>query len=265
MQVAGVDVGSTAAKAVIIDEGRRILGRGLVPTGANVVRASERAYREALRAADAQEWEVAFTVGTGYGRYRVPFGSAQFTEIACHARGAAALFPDARSLIDIGGQGTRAIRFAPGGEVIDFAMNDACAAGTGRLLESVAMTLGMTLDEVGPASLRSKEAFRPASICPVFVETEIMTNLSRGRRAEGILCGIHEALAERSVSLLRRMAAEPPVAFTGGVSRNRGLAMALEHRLSHPVSVCEDSVFAGALGAALFALEKAEHHVGLRT
>lgn len=266
MQVAGVDVGSTAAKAVILDEGRRVLGRGMVPTGANVVRAAERAFREALRAADVQEWEVSFTVGTGYGRYRVPFGNAQVTEIACHAKGAAAFFPEARSLLEIGGQGTKAIRFGPGtGEVIDFAMNDVCAAGTGRLLEDVAVTLGLSLDEIGPVSLRSKTAFRPASICAVFVETEILTHLARGRKVEDILRGIHEALAERAATLLRRISAEPPYAFTGGVARNRGLAAALERVLENPVSIGEDSVYTGALGAALFAIGKVERHADLRT
>jgi hypothetical protein len=156
MIVAGVDVGSTATKAVILDENRRILARALTDTGANVVRAAENAFHRALESIGLEDWEVGYTVGTGYGRYKVPFGNAQITEITCHARGASALFPGTRTILDIGGQDTKAIRINDHGEVLDFCMNDKCAAGTGRFLSAAADVLEMPLDAIGPASLRAR-------------------------------------------------------------------------------------------------------------
>jgi predicted CoA-substrate-specific enzyme activase len=256
--VAGVDVGSTATKAVLLDENRRIVGRGLSPTGANVVRAAERVFREALGEARLEEWDVAFTVGTGYGRYRVPFGDAQVTEISCHARGASFLFPETRTILDIGGQDTKAIRVGPGGDVLEFHMNDKCAAGTGRFLEAAAGVLGVPLADLGEVAARSKHALRITNVCTVFVESEIVSHLARGRSAEDILAGVHASIAGRSIALLRRVGIEPAVTFTGGVSRNAGMVRAVEERLGTALRICPDSPFTGALGAALFALEKAE-------
>jgi predicted CoA-substrate-specific enzyme activase len=256
--VAGVDVGSTATKAVLLDENREIRGRGCLPTGANVRRAAERALAEALAGAGLEAWDVAYTVGTGYGRYTVPFGDGQVTEISAHARGAVTLFPGTRTILDIGGQDTKAIRVGDDGRVLEFCMNDKCAAGTGRFLEASAGVMGLRLDELGEVAGRSTQALRITNVCTVFVESEIVSHLSRGRSVEDILAGVHASIAGRSVSLLRRVGVEPELTFTGGVSRNGGMVRAVEARLGFPVNVCPDSQYMGALGAALFALERAE-------
>jgi predicted CoA-substrate-specific enzyme activase len=255
---AGVDVGSTATKAVVLDERRKVRGRALLPTGANVVRAAERAFAAALEQAGMDDNEVGYVVSTGYGRFRVSFGDALVTEISCHARGAHLLFPATRTLVDIGGQDTKAIKLGPRGEVQDFCMNDKCAAGTGRFLEAAAGVLDIPLDQIGPMSLRARHAVRLTNVCTVFVESEIVSSLAQGRSADEILKGVHSAIAARSASLLRRVAVEPELTFTGGVSRNGGMVAALEERLGMKVNVSPDSQFMGALGAALFALERAE-------
>jgi predicted CoA-substrate-specific enzyme activase len=260
---AGVDVGSTATKAVLLDENRNIIARALTDTGANVVRAAERAFRSALEAAGLEEWEVGYTVGTGYGRYKVSFGNAQITEISCHARGAVALFPLTRTILDIGGQDTKAIRVGPRGDVLDFCMNDKCAAGTGRFLSAAAEVMELPLEEIGPASLRSEKALKITNVCTVFVESEIMNQLARGARVEEILAGVHASIAGRSVGLMRRVGLEDEITFTGGVSRNVGMVAALERRLGRRINVSPDSQYIGAIGASLFALERAEHGAGL--
>ena len=256
--VAGVDVGSTQTKAVILDENAAIIARGIVNTGANVVKAAERAFAHARKDARLDEWEVAYTVGTGYGRYKVPFGDTQITEISCHARGANFLFPNTRTILDIGGQDTKGIRVNERGEVVDFCMNDKCAAGTGRFLAAAAEVMGIALDDLGDVSLRADDTLRITNVCTVFVETEIMNHLSKGRRAENILAGVNQSIAARSVSLIRRVGIDPEITFTGGVSKNKGMVRALEEKLGMPINVSDDSQFIGALGAALFALERAK-------
>lgn len=258
MLVAGVDVGSTQTKAVILDENAEIVARGLVNTGANVVKAAEKAFQQARLEAKLDEWEVAYTVGTGYGRYKVLFGDTQITEISCHARGANFLFPDTRTILDIGGQDTKGIRVNPKGEVVDFCMNDKCAAGTGRFLAAAAEVMGISLDELGEVALRSTSPLRITNVCTVFVETEIMNHLSRGRKAEDILAGVHQSIAGRSVSLLRRVGIDSQVTFTGGVSRNKGMVQALREKIGTEINVSDDSQFIGAIGAALFALDRAK-------
>jgi predicted CoA-substrate-specific enzyme activase len=253
----GVDVGSTQTKAVILAEGRQIVGRALINTGANVSMAAERAFRQAVADAKIEPENVAYVVGTGYGRYKVNFGNAQITEISCHARGANLLFPQTRTVIDMGGQDAKGIRIGEQGDVKDFVMNDKCAAGTGRFLSNAAETVGLSLDKIGPVSLEAKKAVRLSTVCAVFVESDIMSYLAEGKTVPDILGGVHSAIAARTVALVRRVGIEPEIAFTGGVSRNIGMVKALEEKLGHPVNVCDDSHFIGAIGAAVFALERA--------
>jgi predicted CoA-substrate-specific enzyme activase len=254
---AGVDVGSTQTKAIILSEDRKIVGRALINTGAFVSQAADRAFREAAQNAGIDPALVAFVVGTGYGRYKVNFGNAQITEISCHARGAKFLFPKTQTVIDMGGQDAKGIRVGEDGDVKDFVMNDKCAAGTGRFLSNAADTLGLTLDQIGPISLEAKKPVRLSTVCAVFVESDIMSYLAEGKTVPDILGGVHSAIAARTVALVRRVGIEPEVAFTGGVSRNQGMVQALEEKLQLPVNVCDDSHFIGAIGAALFALERA--------
>jgi len=259
MHVAGVDVGSTATKAIVMDGNRRVVGKACGSTGASVVGAANRMFQEALKEAGLEEWEIEFVVGTGYGRYKVPFGHAQVTEISCHARGANFLFPHTRTLVDIGGQDTKAIAVGERGDIRDFCMNDKCAAGTGRFLEACATVLGLTLDEIGDVSMRSSKPLRITNVCTVFVESEIVSHLAKGEKIEDILRGVHNAIAGRSVALLRRVGIEPEVTFTGGVSRNLGMVASLKERLQCEINVSPMSQYMGALGAALFAIERAEN------
>jgi predicted CoA-substrate-specific enzyme activase len=257
---AGVDVGSTQTKAIVVDEAGAIRGRALTMTGANVVRAAEEAFATACRAAGVPEEDVRFVVGTGYGRYRVTFGDAQVTEISCHARGASHLFPATATVLDMGGQDTKAIRLGPGGEILDFCMNDKCAAGTGRFLQSAAAALEIPLGELGDLALRATKAVKISTTCTVFAESEVLSWVARGKRIEDILLGVHQAIATRSLALLRRVGIAPAVTFTGGVTRNPAIVKLVEQALGLPLNVSADSHFMGALGAALFALDSVRSH-----
>jgi predicted CoA-substrate-specific enzyme activase len=259
---AGVDVGSTQTKAVIVDEQRTIVARALTMTGANVIRAAEEAFAEALRAADLEEEEVEYIIGTGYGRYKVTFGNTQVTEISCHGRGAVHMFPKTRTVVDMGGQDTKAIRVAPTGEILDFCMNDKCAAGTGRFLGAAASALDIGLDDLGPTALRGEKPVKISTTCTVFAESEVLAWLGRGKRIEDILLGVHQSIAGRSAGLARRVGIEEEVTFTGGVAKNQAMIRTLTAALGVGVNVSDDSHYMGALGAALFALD---HILAART
>jgi (R)-2-hydroxyacyl-CoA dehydratese activating ATPase len=253
---AGVDVGSTQTKAIIVDEAATIVGRALIETGANVVVAAERAYVAALDDGGVREEDVGYVVGTGYGRYRVTFGQTQITEISCHGRGAVHVFPNTRTVLDMGGQDTKAIRVSPTGEIVDFCMNDKCAAGTGRFLGAVAAALEIPLEDLGPLALRSGKPVKISTTCTVFAESEVISWLGRGKKVEDILLGVHRSMVSRSLGLMRRVGIEPEVTFTGGVTKNVGMVEELNDALGFRVNLSDDSHFIGALGAALFARDQ---------
>jgi (R)-2-hydroxyacyl-CoA dehydratese activating ATPase len=253
---AGVDVGSTQTKAILLDETGRIVARALTDTGAYLVRAAERAYEQVLHAAEVRRDQVGYVVGTGYGRFNVAFGDAQVTEISCHAKGAWSIFPNTRTVIDIGGQDTKAIAVSDRGEVLDFAMNDKCAAGSGRFLTNSAEAVGMDVSQMGERSLGAKQPVRLSTVCTVFVESDILSYLAQGKKVDDILSGVHAAIAARTVALVRRVGANSEVTFTGGVSRNVGMRRAIEEKLSVRLNANEDSHYTGAIGAAMFALER---------
>ena len=252
---AGVDVGSTQTKAVVINEDRRIVGRSLIDTGANVVKAAESSYIAALKQANVDEEEVEYVVGTGYGRYRVTFGNSQVTEISCHGRGAVHLFPNTKSVVDMGGQDTKAIAVNAEGEITDFCMNDKCAAGTGRFLGAAAAALDIPIDDLGPVSLKSTRPIKISTTCTVFAESEVLAWIGKGKKIEDILWGVHKSIAARSVALMRRVGINEEITFTGGVSRNEGMVKALEERIGKPLNISDECHYVGALGAALFALD----------
>jgi (R)-2-hydroxyacyl-CoA dehydratese activating ATPase len=256
IHAAGVDVGSTQTKCVIVDEERRIVARSLIETGANVTRAAERGFDAALAAAGMARADVACVAGTGYGRFKVEFGDLQITEISCHAKGACSVFPATRTVIDMGGQDAKGIKVQDG-EVLDFVMNDKCAAGTGRFLATAAEVLAQPLSAIGELSLQARNPVRLSTVCTVFVESDIMAYLAQGKKIPDILGGIHSAIAARTISLVRRVGLEPEITFTGGVSLNVGMVRALEEKLGVKINVCEDSHYMGAIGAAAFALERA--------
>ena len=253
---AGVDVGSTQTKAVIVEESEGIVARALVDTGANVVRAAEKAFHLACENAETDPREIGFVVGTGYGRYKISFGNAQMTEISCHARGASYIFPSTRTVIDMGGQDAKAISIGDEGQVLDFVMNDKCAAGTGRFLANAADVMGISLEEVGPLSLLGTRPVKLTTVCTVFVESDILSYISMGKKPADVLRGVHLAIAKRTVSLARRVSIEPAITLTGGVARNTGMVAALEEVLGTELQVSPDAHFMGAIGAAIFALEK---------
>jgi len=255
LYTAGVDVGSTQTKAVVIDQSRQVVARALVNTGANVTGAAENAFAAALEAGGIARHDVGYVVGTGYGRYKVTFGDTQVTEISCHARGAVTLFPSTRTVLDMGGQDTKAIHVLASGEVADFCMNDKCAAGTGRFIEAACFVLSIPLEELGPVSLRARKPVKISTTCTVFAESELLTWLGRGRKIEDILAGVHRSMAIRSMALLRRVGIEPEVTFTGGVARNCGMVEVLNEVLGLRMNVSEESHFMGAVGAAVFALD----------
>lgn len=253
---AGVDVGSTQTKAVVINEAGEIVARALTDTGANVVQAAQNVFDMAVASENLQVEEVEYVIGTGYGRYRVTFGNSQVTEISCHGRGAVHMFPGTRTVVDMGGQDTKAIRVAETGEILDFCMNDKCAAGTGRFLGAASAALDIPLDDLGPTALRGTRQVKISTTCTVFAESEVLAWLGKGKKVEDILGGVHTSIASRSVGLMRRVGVNEEVTFTGGVSRNQAMVQAIEARIGCKLNVSEDSHYMGALGAALFALDQ---------
>ncbi len=255
--VAGIDVGSTQAKGVILDEHGAIVAQALLDMETNMGTAAETVFRSVLAEAQLSVDHIVFTVATGYGRYRVPFGDLQVTEISCHARGALAEFPATRTVLDIGGQDTKAIRIGDAGEVTDFAMNDKCAAGTGRFLGAASFALELPLSELGPLALKSTKPVKITTTCTVFAETEIIGHLAKGHLPQDVLMGMHHSIATRCASLVRRVGLAPEITFTGGVSRNQAMVALLQEVLGTPLNVSGQAQFMGAIGAGLYALDHA--------
>ncbi len=255
--VAGVDVGSTQAKGVVLDEGGELVGRAILDVEMNMSGAAQQVFERALVDARLGPDDIAYTVATGYGRYRVTFGDLQVTEISCHARGATFEFPNTRTVLDIGGQDTKAIRIGDAGEVVDFAMNDKCAAGTGRFLGAASFALELPLSELGPLALKATAPVKITTTCTVFAESEIIGHLAKGHRPEDVLAGMHYSIATRCASLVRRVGLTPEITFTGGVSRNAAMVSLLRDVLDTPLNVSAQGHFMGAIGAALYALDHA--------
>ncbi len=252
---AGVDVGSTQTKAVVINEERELVATCLIDTGANVTKAAENAFKSCIEEEGILEEEIEWVIGTGYGRYKVTFGNAQVTEISCHGRGATHIFPGTRTVLDMGGQDTKVIRVSPEGEIEDFCMNDKCAAGTGRFLGASASALDIPLDDLGATALESDKGVAISTTCTVFAESEVLAWLGKGKKVQEILWGVHESIAKRSIGLMRRVGIEGEITFTGGVSLNTAMVKAMEDVLNARLNISDKCHYAGALGAALFAMD----------
>ncbi|HCJ10871.1 MAG TPA: 2-hydroxyglutaryl-CoA dehydratase [Clostridiales bacterium] len=254
---AGVDIGSATAKAVVIDDATPavILGTALIPVGFDSEAAGKAVLEQALCEAGLGTEALERVVTTGYGRHAMA-AEAAVTEITCHARGAAELVPEAGSVIDVGGQDSKAMSLGPGGRVLDFVMNDKCAAGTGRFLEVMARALEVRLDEFGPLSLKAERAADISNTCTVFAESEVISQRAARTPREEIIAGIHKAMARRIAGMARRTDLRPVVVMSGGVARNIGLVRAVEAELGMKVVVPELAQYAGALGAALLARER---------
>ncbi len=253
---AGIDIGSTMSKAVIVDarDGTRAYVVG--QTGAEHRLRANKVMEDVLQKAGLTLGEVAYIISTGYGRVNVPFADKQVTELTCHAKGVASLFPAVRTAIDIGGQDAKVLRIKDG-KLTDFLTNDKCAAGTGRFLEVAADTLGLDLDEMGRISLQTDRPVRINSLCTIFAQQEIISRLSEGQPLPEILAGVYIAIATRVVKLARQLKVELPVVFTGGVAKNAGMVKAIEIVLGMPVMVPEEPLITGALGAAILAHDQA--------
>lgn len=256
MLAVGIDIGSLSAEAVVIKDGEMV-GYSILPTGADSRQAAERALTLALARAEESPEAVVCAVATGYGRMNVPFADLQVTEITCHARGAFQLYPDTRTVIDIGGQDSKVIRLDASGVVADFAMNDKCAAGTGRFLEVMARALETEVEALSDLAAGAARAARISSLCTVFAESEVVALIGQGKPREEIARGLLESVAERTAALVSRVGLEPPVLMTGGVAKNAGVVRALSERLGVKVAVPPEPQIVGALGAALIAWSRA--------
>lgn len=257
MYFAGVDIGSTMTKVVIVDRGGVIRSRVIGPTGAEHRRLANRVMEEALSGAGLEFERMEYVVATGYGRFNVPFADREMTELTCHARGIASQFPGVRTVIDIGGQDAKGLKLT-NGRLVDFVMNDKCAAGTGRFLEVIAETFDLRFEDLGDMSLRSSRVIPISSTCTVFAQQEVVARLSEGAAVEDILAGLNDAIADRTTNMIRRLGVEPDVVFTGGVAMNPGVVKALEKKLGCAVLVPEQPLLSGALGAALLGKEHVE-------
>jgi len=252
--VCGCDVGSTTGKALIMKNGE-VLGYSIIPCAVRPEVTAELALEEALQASGLTcRDDLDYMVGTGYGRVRIPFADENVSEITCHGIGAFHLNPADRTLIDIGGQDCKVIRISPKGKVVDFAMNDKCAAGTGRFFEGMARVLEISLTDISELSLSSNDPAQISSQCTVFAESEVITLLNEGVSIEDIAAGINEAIAARLSSLVRKVGLEEEVSVSGGCAKNQGLMHALEKKLGVEVKPLNmDPQIIGALGAALIA------------
>jgi (R)-2-hydroxyacyl-CoA dehydratese activating ATPase len=251
---AGIDLGSTMTKVVIIDESEKVCASVAHHTGAEHRRLANKVMEEVLKMLDLSIDDIAYIIATGYGRINVPFADKQVTELTCHARGVASFFPNVRLAIDIGGQDAKGLKIKDG-KLLDFVMSDKCAAGTGRFLEVIAQALGLKIEDLGPLSLKSTRKISISSTCTVFAQQEVINNLSAGVPLEDIVAGLHDAIANRVARMVRRLKVEPDVVFTGGVARNIGVVKALEENLGCGVLVPSQPLLSGAIGAAIIGKE----------
>ena len=258
MYVMGIDSGSTSTNAVIMDGDRKIVASAVVRTGAKSGESAQRILDEVLSEAGLKREDISWIVSTGYGRVSIPFADENVTEISCHGRGAHYFNPAVRTILDIGGQDSKAIRLNEKGEVADFVMNDKCAAGTGRFLEMIARSLEVDVDELGSIALQSKEDIEITSMCSVFAESEVISLIANNREKTDIANGICRAVANKSYSLLKRVGLEAEFMMTGGVAKNAGVVRAVEEKLGTKLYICPEPEIVGAAGAALYALDKVD-------
>ncbi len=252
MITAGVDVGAATAKTAIVKDGEMISCK-VMPTGARVTESARKVTEEALEAVGLSMSDVDAIVSTGYARHAVTFSNKGISEIICHAKGVNHLIPDARTIIDIGGQDSKVIGPHEDGTVADFVMNDKCAAGTGRFLEVMANVLELSIDEMGPEALKSVKPSTVTSTCTIFAESEMISLRAENTPREDIVAGIHRAVARRVIIMGKTVGYRDKIVFTGGVAKNVGIRHFLEKELGMEVIVGEEPQIMGALGAALIA------------
>ncbi|RMG45050.1 MAG: 2-hydroxyglutaryl-CoA dehydratase [Acidobacteria bacterium] len=250
---AGIDVGSTYTKALILSDTYHIVGWALEKTGFKLAEVSRRAYQRALGEAGLREEDVAYVVATGFGRHMVSFSDAHVTDLTASARGATFLFPGTRTILDVGGQTMKATRLDDNARVKTFRLNDKCAAGTGAFLEKTARYMGYSTEEIGPLVATAKEAVPISGVCAVFAESEVINHLSLGSAPADIMRGAIESLVGRSVQLMKRVRMEPEFTLIGGILRFQMMAEVVRQHLKADVNVPEGELvqFVPALGAAI--------------
>lgn len=255
MYVMGVDSGSTSTNAVIMDQNRKIKAFSVVRTGAKSGESAQKILEEVLKKAGITKSDLSWIVSTGYGRVSIPYADEDVTEISCHGRGAHYFQPSIRTILDIGGQDSKAIALNDQGEVTDFVMNDKCAAGTGRFLEMIARSLEISIDELGPIALKSTEKIEITSMCSVFAESEVISLIAQNKEKADIANGICHSIANKSYSLLKRVGLREEFMMTGGVAKNPGVVRAVEEKIKSKLHICPEPEIVGATGAALYALD----------
>jgi predicted CoA-substrate-specific enzyme activase len=250
---AGIDIGSTMTKAVILGDG--VIASVIGPTGPEQRRLANKVMEEALRKAGLPFAAMTYIVSTGYGRINVPFADKQVTEISCHAKGVSSLFPQARTIVDIGGQDSKAITIDQNGRVTNFIMNDKCAAGSGRFVEVIADTLGLKLEQMGDLSIQSTRPAQISNICTIWAQQEVASRLAEGTPVPDLIAGVHRSLADRVARMVKRLKLQKEVILTGGGGKNKGLVKALSEQLDCEILVPPEPLITGALGAALLGRE----------
>ncbi len=252
MITAGIDIGSLSTKSVIMSDGQ-VMGFDVVLTGGCNRTAADLTFGNVLAKTGLKHGQVGFVVSTGYGRENISFADKHVSEITCHALGMHLMNPAIRTILEIGGQDSKAIRLDEDGNVETFAMNDKCAAGCGRFLEVTARAMGIELKDLGEVSARSENVVRISSTCTVFAETEIVSLVAVGTPVPDIVRGVHKSIATRAVSLLRTVGVSGPVGMSGGVALNSGVVRSLEEALKTEIYIAENPQVRGAIGAAYLA------------
>jgi len=261
MFVAGIDIGSRGAKGVILEDGQ-ILSYSICDTGPESAKTAQLTMEEALNGTGLALKDFSYIVATGYGRVLVPFANTNISEISCHARGAHWYFSSVRTILDMGGQDCKAINCDEKGRVTNFIMNDKCAGGTGRFLEVIADVLRVPLEGIGPLSLESAKDFPFSTVCAVFAKSEALSLLKKGVAKSDILAGLHDAIAVRCHNLLKRVSIENDFTITGGIAKNIGMVEKIKKKVGLEPLLAPDPQIIGALGAALFAQERAQTQKG---
>lgn len=256
MKVAGIDVGAKFVKVVIVDDGN-LVSRSSRLMGFEQKESIEEAFKEALEKAGLKKEDLAHTTATGSGKTEVPFADDEFTEVSAAAKGAVNLIPSARTVIDVGAEEGRAMHTNAEGKVLDFVINERCAAGAGSFTEAMARALEIPLEEIGPLSLKSKKSIPMNAQCVVFAESEVVTLVHQKTPKEDIARAIHDAMASRIISMARRLSIEEDVALVGGLANNVGFVESLRRELNMDVKIPEEPEYVPAYGAALAAASRA--------
>jgi predicted CoA-substrate-specific enzyme activase len=257
---AGIDVGSTYTKAVVLSTDGKLAGKAMLHTGFRLAEAAAQTYHQALIEAGLDEDDIGYVVSTGFGRFQVPFRDVQVTDITAQARGACYFFPGTRTVLDLGGQTVKASRLDPGGKVRAFRVNDKCAAGTGAFLEKTARYMGYEIERIGPLISTSAKPVTISSICAVFAESEVINHVSEGQTPADIMHGAIASLADRSLQLMKRVQMELEFTLVGGILRFETMAHVIRDRLKKDVNVPPDDFaqYTAAIGAAILARQRLE-------